>query len=58
MTHGDVPDVYVKGQSRELIYMKAPQELNVEDGKVLKLLKPLYGLKHRDAAGTLRSTVL
>ena len=46
LTHGDVPNAYVKGLLRELIYMKAPRELNVEAGKVLKLLNPLYGFKH------------
>ena len=45
LTHGDVPNACVKGFLRELIYMKAPRDLDVEAGKVLKLLKPLYGLK-------------
>ena len=45
LTHGDVPKAYVKGLLREIIYMKAPRELEVEAGKILKLLKPLYGLK-------------
>ena len=33
------------GLLRELIYIKAPRELDVEAGKVLKLINPLYGLK-------------
>ena len=45
LNHGDVPNAYVKVLLRELIYMKAPRELEVEAGRVLKLLKPLYGLK-------------
>ena len=45
LTHGDVLNAYVKGFLRELIYMKAPRELDVEAGKVLKLLKSLYGFK-------------
>lgn len=45
LLHGDVPNAYVKGQLKELIFMKPPVELNVEPGKVLRLLKPLYGLK-------------
>uniref|UniRef100_A0AAV1TIB8 Reverse transcriptase Ty1/copia-type domain-containing protein n=1 Tax=Peronospora matthiolae TaxID=2874970 RepID=A0AAV1TIB8_9STRA len=43
LTHGDVPNAYVKSLLREVIYMKALRELDVEAGKVLKLLKPLYG---------------
>ena len=45
MTDGNVPNAYVKGTLRELIYVKAPRELSVEEDKVLKLLKLLYGLK-------------
>ena len=45
LTHGDVLNAYVKALLRELNYMKAPRELDVEEGKVLKLLKPLSGLK-------------
>ncbi|KAJ0397409.1 hypothetical protein P43SY_008554 [Pythium insidiosum] len=44
----DVPNAYVKGTIKEKIYLKPPRELNVPDGKVLLLLKPLYGLKHFD----------
>ena len=38
-------NAYVKGLLHKLIYVKAPRELDVQAGKVLKLLKPLYGLK-------------
>ena len=54
LTHGNVPNAYVKGLLRELIYMKAPRELDVEAVKVLKLLKPLYRLNSRVAAGMRR----
>ena len=41
LTHGDVSNTYVKGLLRKPICMKAPRDLDVEKGKVLKLLKPL-----------------
>lgn len=42
LTHGDVPNTYVKGELEEPIYMRAPVELN---DQVLQLKKLLYGLK-------------
>ncbi|DBA02790.1 TPA: hypothetical protein N0F65_006580, partial [Lagenidium giganteum] len=42
---GDVPNAYVKGALKEYILMKSPKELNLRSGHVLRLLKPLYGLK-------------
>uniref|UniRef100_A0AAV1U6Z2 Reverse transcriptase Ty1/copia-type domain-containing protein n=1 Tax=Peronospora matthiolae TaxID=2874970 RepID=A0AAV1U6Z2_9STRA len=60
LTHGDVPNAYMKGLLHELIYMKSPRELGVEAGKVLKLLKPLYGLKQsvRCWNGTMNENII
>lgn len=49
----DVPDAYLKGDLKEIIYMKIPQEYVLPGGqkvdqsadKILKLLRPLYELK-------------
>ena len=49
----DVPNAYLKGDLKETIYMKTPegyilpsgQPAHQSEGKVLKLLRPLYGLK-------------
>ena len=49
----DVPDAYLKGDLKETIYMEIPegyilpsgQPAHQSEGKVLKLLRPLYGLK-------------
>ena len=54
MTHGDAPNAYIKGILREIIYMKASRELDVEEVKVLKLFKPFTGLNIRIAAGMRR----
>ena len=45
LTHGDVLNAYVKGFAAQIIYMKAAREMDVQAGKVPKLLMPLYGLK-------------
>ncbi len=45
LRHGDVPNAYLKGMLEELIYMKPPSVLGLEETKVLQLLRPLYGLK-------------
>lgn len=44
----DVPDAYLKGDLKETIYMEIPQGYEVPNSRppqVLKLLRPLYGLK-------------
>ena len=45
--HVDVKSAYLNAPLKETIYMKAPREVLKpgEEGKVLRLLKGLYGLK-------------
>ena len=43
----DVPDAYLKGDLKETIYMKIPDGYDIpnSENQVLRLLRPLYGLK-------------
>jgi hypothetical protein len=41
----DVKNAFLQGELKETIYMKAPEGAKVENGKVCKLKKSLYGLK-------------
>ena len=41
----DIPSAFLNGKVKKDIYIKTPQGVNNEEGKVLKLYKSLYGLK-------------
>lgn len=41
----DVVTAFLNGKIDEEVYVKPPKGMNIEDGKVLKLKKGLYGLK-------------
>lgn len=43
--HLDVETAFLNGDIKEEIYLKPPEGLKVESGKVLKLQKSIYGLK-------------
>jgi len=43
--HIDIKNAYLYGTLREEIYMKLATYHNAEEGKVVKLLRPIYGLK-------------
>ena len=43
--HFDIKCAFLNGKLQEEIYMKPPQGLNIDSGKVVKLLKSIYGLK-------------
>ena len=54
LTHADVPNDYVKGLLRELIYMKVPRDLDVDESMQSICISHCMGLCSRVAAGMRR----